>query len=265
MATEPSVLAAAAGPSPRWVLLNYYGCRRDSIAAQAKDAVASCTSTGRRFRVSFLLAAPPASSSLYYDWVGQGWEGWDGDLADPLRVVAAHGDSVLLEMTKVPRNRWQEQHHTSVTTDYFLYYSGDGAARPPSLSLLPGCYVPMLYERGEVDGERRSRPRRLPKGGAGVLRRGNGDGDLLVAHLEVSYDEPRDTAELCVLRLGHHEWVLNQAVPIVSDGKLPVADAMRRWETDAVVPVGDRLLCFVDYLRGFLLCDMAAVAAGARG
>ncbi|KAF8711105.1 hypothetical protein HU200_029111 [Digitaria exilis] len=32
---------------------------------------------------------------------------------------------------------------------------------------------------------------------------------------------------------------------------------MQRWLTDVAVPVGDRFLCFVDYMRGFLLCDMA--------
>lgn len=42
---------------PRWVLLNSKRCHRESIVAEAKDAVASCTSTGRWFHVSFLLGA----------------------------------------------------------------------------------------------------------------------------------------------------------------------------------------------------------------
>jgi hypothetical protein len=30
------------------------------------------------------------------------------------------------------------------------------------------------------------------------------------------------------------------------------------WQTVAVIPVGDRYLCWLNYLTGFLLCDMAA-------
>ena len=32
---------------------------------------------------------------------------------------------------------------------------------------------------------------------------------------------------------------------------------MRRWQADTAVPVGDRFLCWVNYLLGFILCDMA--------
>jgi hypothetical protein len=28
------------------------------------------------------------------------------------------------------------------------------------------------------------------------------------------------------------------------------------WETDAVVPIGDRFLCWVDYYSGLMLCDV---------
>ena len=61
---------------------------------------------------------------------------------------------------------------------------------------------------------------------------------------------------------GRGDWLLIQAVPIVCDGELASggegARLMRDWETDAAVPAGDRFLCFVDYLRGVLLCDTAA-------
>ena len=45
------------------------------------------------------------------------------------------------------------------TSDYFLYQAGAGR-RPPSLSLLPGCYVSMQYQR---DKDARQVPTATPK------------------------------------------------------------------------------------------------------
>ncbi|RCV37316.1 hypothetical protein SETIT_8G053100v2 [Setaria italica] len=194
--------------------------------------------------------------------VGAGWEGGDGELAKPLRVVATHDDYVLLEM-RAPHNRWHGQDRDSIKFDYLLYEAADngisaGVPRLLSLSLLPGCYFSMRYERGEgSDGgdglrPRRRRARKLlrcdagppapwrqqPRGGPPrrVARQAPGNEGAL-------RPPPRPIG---------HEWELNQAVPIIH------GEAMRRWQTDATVPIGDRFLCFVDYLHGFLLCDMAA-------
>ena len=72
-------------------------------------------------------------------------------------------------------------------------------------------------------------------------------------------------AELCVLSTScRGDWELMQAVPIVYDGEAASSGAgegarlMLDRQTDAAVPAGDRFLCFVDYLRGVLLCDTAA-------
>uniref|UniRef100_K3ZM06 DUF1618 domain-containing protein n=1 Tax=Setaria italica TaxID=4555 RepID=K3ZM06_SETIT len=152
--------------------------------------------------------------------VGAGWEGGNGELAKPLRVVATHDDYVLLEM-RAPHNRWHGQDRDSMKFDYLLYEAADngtgaGVPRLLSLSLLPGCYFSMLYKRGEgSDGVARQAP-----GNEGALR-----------------PPPRPIG---------HEWELNQAVPIIHG------------ETDAATPICDRFLRFVDYLHGFLLCDMAA-------
>uniref|UniRef100_A0A0E0MD16 DUF1618 domain-containing protein n=1 Tax=Oryza punctata TaxID=4537 RepID=A0A0E0MD16_ORYPU len=66
-----------------------------------------------------------------------------------------------------------------------------------------------------------------------------------------SEEHRRDTlegAELVVLRSG--EW---SATPIIhDDGK---GEELSYWETDMAVPVGDRLLCYVDLYRGVILCD----------
>ncbi|OEL22323.1 hypothetical protein BAE44_0016658 [Dichanthelium oligosanthes] len=78
---------------------------------------------------------------------------------------------------------------------------------------------------------------------------------------ESNDDKPMVNAELCVLRHGRGVWELMEAVPVVLDemassGK-GAAKLMQEWETDAAIPIGDRFLCFVDYLRGMLLCDTA--------
>ncbi|OEL19748.1 hypothetical protein BAE44_0019233 [Dichanthelium oligosanthes] len=256
----PPAIAGADSSCPRWVMLPRYAQRRDSSVsvADAKTSAAACTSTGRTFRISFGVAVPPAISSFYYDWVGGRAPASDEYFWKPT-VVATHGDCILLEMRR-PCIRERGFIHMPVL-DYFLYEAAAGA-RPPSLLLLPACYIPTLYERGCSDEARRATPRIMGEN-TGILRRG--EDELLVVQLDLlSRHVPRGTAELCVLRHGGDdlEWKLKM-VPIVHgegsrDGQGETPTPRQWWETDAAVPVGDRFLCWVDYFRGFLLCDMAA-------
>ncbi|CAL4995038.1 unnamed protein product [Urochloa decumbens] len=297
--------------SPSWVLLNSFGSRKDdaTIVGDARTVADSCTSTGHPFRVSFGLAPPPASSYLNYTWLGATGPP-RADTSDRPRFVAAHNDVVLFELRTLPTPQARFYH-----SDYFLYQAA-GPARPPSLSLLPACYIPMQYERhrcGGVTGRREDFPRIMEEKDTVVLRRR--DGDLFVAQLEVSYgDEESNEAlinemsevsddddevqpeavsddedevpeavsddddvpaasrrvrrmnfELCVFRPGvsNDGWELKQAVPIVyGDGESASGggiDAKHlpdwQWQTDAAIPVSDRFLCFVDFLRGILVCD----------
>ncbi|KAL6658325.1 hypothetical protein ACP70R_003911 [Stipagrostis hirtigluma subsp. patula] len=272
--TQPSELSASPPASttscPRWVMLHHrYGEHRDSTTADDGDTAVVCrTSTGWLIRFSFVFAAPPASSLLCYDWAGRAPR--EDDYFEPPRFVAAHGDSILLEMwapLKRPRGS------SSVPIDHILYQTGAAGGGPPSASLLPACYFPMQYE------SRRNNARRMRTEDTGILRRG--EDDLLVAQLEVTYDEPYDTAELCVLRPGG-EWELRRAVPIVfNDDDGSNGNELIRWrDTDAIVPIGDRsggsristmgivphaptvdpplgdrFLCWINYFCGFLLWD----------
>ncbi|KAL6653491.1 hypothetical protein ACP70R_009069 [Stipagrostis hirtigluma subsp. patula] len=195
--TQPNELSVSPPASttscPRWVMLHRYGEHRDSTAADDGHTAVVCrTSTGWLIRFSFVFAAPPASSLLCYDWAGRAPR--EDDYFEPPRFVAAHGDSILLEMwapMKRPRGS------SSVPIDHILYQTGAAAGGPPSASLLPACYFPMQYERRR---DVRDNARRMGTEDTGILRRG--EGDLLVAQLELTYDEPYDTAELCVLRPG---------------------------------------------------------------
>ncbi|KAF8766227.1 hypothetical protein HU200_007734 [Digitaria exilis] len=102
-----------------------------------------------------------------------------------------------------------------------------------------------LYEAATVTGKKKHDdedldPSPLWSDYTGILLR-RGDGEVVVARLEE----------------------IDQEVPIIH-GESTAGQAqelMQWWKTDEAVPVGDRFLCFVDYLRGFLLCDMAAAAA----
>ena len=77
-----------------------------------------------------------------------------------------------------------DRRYETAVTDYFLYE--ESAARPPSLLLLPGCSLPMAWERGEEAVEHAGcfpTARYLWKNDTGILRRGAGE--VLVAQLEV--------------------------------------------------------------------------------
>ncbi|TVT96817.1 hypothetical protein EJB05_57956, partial [Eragrostis curvula] len=170
-------------------------------------------------------------------------------------VIATHDDCILFDVIVHERhgNFGCGNVHE---VDYFLYEAE--ASRPPSLSLLPACYFPNLYD------DRRDLPakaRGMDKDSTGLLRRGE-DG-LLVAELELPYNGPRDTAELCILQPGCCEWEL-RVVPIIFPNTGEPNKLMEGWRTDVVVPVSDRFLCWVDYLRGFLLGDMAEASPKLR-
>ncbi|OEL16601.1 hypothetical protein BAE44_0022380 [Dichanthelium oligosanthes] len=94
----------------------------------------------------------------------------------------------------------------------------------------------------------------------GVLRRGDGDDDLVVAQLEVmpSYSERRGMADLCVLRHGRSQWELKRSLPIVHDEGDKGDEVLDAWQSSTVVPVADRYLCWVEYHSGLIICDMAA-------
>ncbi|KAF8697384.1 hypothetical protein HU200_035980 [Digitaria exilis] len=85
-----------------------------------------------------------------------------------------------------------------------------------------------------------------------LRRRVKEDGDdlLVVAQLRVANDAPFNTAKLCVLRHGGRgggEWELKEAVPIVHHHGGGAHDLKTWQDTDVVVPVGDRFLCWVNF------------------
>ncbi|KAL6658435.1 hypothetical protein ACP70R_004021 [Stipagrostis hirtigluma subsp. patula] len=240
--------AAGATKDSRWVILNELVRRKnDAVVADAKTMAAeSPTSTGYHLRIYFSHAAPPASSSLYYDWAGSA-PGAQEYAGEP-EIIAAHADSVLFQIKQRLRG---SSHHTS---DYFVYSTS--AAKPPTLSPIPA--IPSeLVEPHRCN---------INMWSTGLLR--CGEDELMVVHLDLMTDRPRETAYLYVLRFSRREWELKPAVPIVVDeggtSNEPVQNQMPQ-TTDVAVPVGDRFMCWADYNRsGLLLCDMAEASPKLR-
>ncbi|CAD6254571.1 unnamed protein product [Miscanthus lutarioriparius] len=171
------------------------------------------------------LAEPPAVSCVCLH-IPDGLDARDSE------VLAAHGDSVLIEVSI------EEKH--GYMTDHFVYNAGDAAADPPrlpSLSLLP--------------------PFHLAYHGTGLVR--HGEDELVVAQLlTVSAARPEPAtlelmrvADLSLFRAG--EWSVRRLQIRFRDAS-KVRELPSFW--NAVVAVGDRLLCWVDQrLLGVMLCD----------
>ncbi|KAM0867897.1 hypothetical protein ACQ4PT_041701 [Festuca glaucescens] len=235
--SDPTTAVVARRP---WVLLDRLGHRNDHVIAEDATVASSRTSTGKDIQVSFRFAAPPATSRLYLGWVG-GPSKENSSFAYP-RVIAAHADSVLLQLTDPPR------------IDYFVYKAGSGG--PPSLSLLPQS-TDIRYSGGPALTRGDQRQRMVDRKAIGVLRR-RADHAFAVAELSKAGGEGTPVAfELCVLispgpaSTSCKTWELRH--PQVRDAKGFQVRTLTCWETDAVVPVGGRSLCWVDYYHGLLL------------
>jgi hypothetical protein len=139
---QPPSDPSSAAAYPRWVMLQQdmeveaegSSC---STSGASKTLAAARTSTGHLIQVSLRLTEPPGVSCVCLQIP-------DGLDAKYSMVVAAHGDSVLIE---VPHGH---------TIDHFVYSAGAAAADPPrlpSMSLLPPFRLGRptgLVRRGEA-------------------------------------------------------------------------------------------------------------------
>jgi hypothetical protein len=182
------------------------------------------------------IAMPPASSFLYYDLLDCGPR-YKACAWDPT-VIATQGDSVLFEMN-----------HVVAGSNYLVYTTGAAATTPPSLSLVPAYIIRTGWQLRKVS--------LLPEN-TGILRRGQEE--LIVAQLEESTDgRPQNRANIWVLHVGERKWKLKAAVPLVADTGGSTTRQAAPWqgsESNKVVGVGGRFLCWVHYRNGILVCDM---------
>ncbi|TVU26555.1 hypothetical protein EJB05_29107, partial [Eragrostis curvula] len=241
-----------------------------SAAADANTLAAARTSAGHRIAISLDLAPPPAESHarVYFPDGGVtetviAYEARILPNADVIAtVIAAHGGSVLVEVSLIDIHAYRSQ-----TDDYFVYDAAADPPRPPSLSLLPPCYHTEPDNQGSLErrvpsmsllppcyyGAREPKPERRVLDGTctGLVRRRGENGDeIVVAELKavVGSRETPATAELVQFRSG--EWSVVR--PAFS------GDELTRWGgTHGVVPAGDGgMLCFFNLHGGLMLCDV---------
>ncbi|CAL4989299.1 unnamed protein product [Urochloa decumbens] len=239
---ETQAISSVASSYPPWVMLKRQATRSsdEDSAADVKTLATGRTTSGHLVGVSLSLAAPPAASRICVQIP-------DGVEMQSCHILAAHGDSILVEMfcrgLEWGENDW---------TDYFVYNAGDAAAkppRPPSLMLLPFCPV-----QGALYNDT-----------TGLLCRGEDD-ELVVAELRaVEVGERRSkkkVPKLLMLRSG--EWIVVKK-PLISHVNGEVSEMLPpKWNSDTVFPVNDRTLCWVDLSQGVIFCDVLHESPGLR-
>ncbi|KAL6609608.1 hypothetical protein ACP70R_039577 [Stipagrostis hirtigluma subsp. patula] len=234
-------------PFPSWVVFDKYIYRKDPDSFPEDDAetpsAAARASNGDPILVSFRLLAPPEASHLYLHYPPEAEE------FNETAVVAADGDSVLFRVVAPPSGPVDPSFSWCCHTDYFVCKAGGSSG----LSLsgpLPPCYV----DEWQMAGQGRAvHSHMLRARDIGLLRRG--EEEFAVADLMMLVPDDTDAApveaELFRYRshAGSHQWEIKR-LPILS-----CSAGLHQWTTDAVIPF-DRYLCWIDYYRGILFCDV---------
>ncbi|KAK3124529.1 hypothetical protein QOZ80_7BG0587880 [Eleusine coracana subsp. coracana] len=268
-AASSSGFAMTTAAFPSWIMLERFVFRRDNEESfpNAPISVRGVTSWDAPFFVAFCLADPRHVSRIYARLPGFP----DPRKQVPLAILAAHRHVVLLRVaTKTSEG--------AILQDFFIYDATEGSSAF-SLKALPACMEPDLDFHTRRDGRRIRRRRAPPQaekeapakrrvmaiGSMGILCRDKQE----FAVAELNLFKPSRTqifADICMLRSGTSssgnpcgEWN-SMRVPIRLNGDNPAHEDMWLlccWQTDTVVPF-NRYLCWIDYYRGILFCDVFA-------
>ncbi|KAL6614387.1 hypothetical protein ACP70R_036657 [Stipagrostis hirtigluma subsp. patula] len=174
-------------------------------------------------------------------------------------VVAAHGEAVLFRL-KIDYERLLSPHKA---VDYFIYWAGPSG---PKLTLLPRWYMTELEILAAEKGGSWNRTQRITMGirGTGLLLTGC-EGGFVVAELQLNVDKLEDSdaplegklIRLCsdreAVATGTDKWEVKYTT--ARGGKAKFGDLCGWWRTDVVLPYGN-YLCWVDYFRGIIFCDV---------
>lgn len=237
-------MSAAAFPS--WAILEPFVFRRDDDdsfpdLSKAPVRASGTTSLGAHFRIAFSFAEPPRVSRLYAQLPG-----FPGpDKQTPLAFLATHHHLALLQVCTLRPN-------FVIVQDFFIfsaYHDPSSLQRLPPSSEMdaqpPPGHLDYLVER------RLLRDRHI-----GLLCRGEGEQEFVVAELNLSKSRNKVHADIFFLkstvpaRCGE-KWNFVR-VPILHSGN---PDDLIFWQTEGVVPI-DHWLCWIDYSRGMLFCDL---------
>ncbi|KAL6609611.1 hypothetical protein ACP70R_039580 [Stipagrostis hirtigluma subsp. patula] len=240
---------------PSWVVFDKCIYRKDPASFREDDAetpsARSRASNGEPVLVSFRLAAPPAASRLYLHYPREAEE------FNETALVAAHRDSVLFRVVVAPSSVPVDSSFPwCCHTDYFVCRAG-GSSGLSLAGPLPPCYV----DEWQMAGQGRAvHSHMLRARDIGLLRRG--EEDFAVADLMMLVPDDTDAApveaELFRYRstTGSRQWEAKR-LPIICRGEDRARAGLHWWTTDAVVAF-DGHLCWIDYFRGILFCDVLA-------
>ncbi|KAF8677282.1 hypothetical protein HU200_046767 [Digitaria exilis] len=253
---------------PNWAILEPFVFRRDDSSSfpdktKAPIRASATTSWGASFRIAFVFADPPRVSRLYAQLPGFP----DPKKQTPLAILGTHRHLALLRVGMQTPAR-------DIIQDFFVYSAHD----PSELRLLPPCTAPHtddslrpipLEEEEEEEGAPAQR-RLLGVTSMGLVSRGEGEQDFAVVELKLSnLTRTEVCADICLFRSSPDllpsarvlpggeiggQWD-SMRVPIVRSSDPDDTWQLCLWQTDAVVPVG-RWLCWIDYRRGILFCDV---------
>ncbi|RCV17323.1 hypothetical protein SETIT_3G211000v2 [Setaria italica] len=236
---------------PDWVVLDHqiFPKDLDSFRNNVVTSAEVCASNSELVRVSFILSALPGTSRLCVHLK----EGHELSCLDT--VVAAHGKAVLFRL------KVDFEGLTGKAIDYFIYWAYTSG---PKLSLVPRYYstVKEIAAAEEGSWRRRLRYRMANYRGIGLLLTGDSE-EFVVAELRLNLSKLEDDVdaplegELFRLRSdgagAAGEWEVKNTS--VRDGKPTFRDIHGWWEAHKVVPYA-RYLCWVDYYRGVIFCDV---------
>jgi hypothetical protein len=240
-------------PFPDWVMLNRFGRTYSHVdiaaafeAAKKKSAVEVETATGRRFFLSFTLSDHPEGISyLDIEWPVEGSAGHNLRNALAYPYVRATDEDLVLFDISIPS---EPRFYYGLPSDLFVYTADPS----PSVQMLPVYAKPREKERPFLMSSRTT----------GILRLA--DDRYIVSDLNVYRDEKdgSDTcsmlAELLVFDSKSDEWTLFPEMPTLqlleqsNGGQFPTLLSI-----DDVLAFDRRFLCWVDYLRGVVLCDFS--------
>jgi len=241
---------------PNWVMLDphtrlNYQPKEDFLGTHAVTE----TSMGEHIYVSFRTVTPPGASRIYVSWTPcghtkgesssgkRGEDRWDQFNEHEPIVVAAHGNSILLQLT-----------FQNTQSDFFVYSL---LSTGPYLMLLPSCnhkftdgitcssgfdHMSVIEEIGLLCNAEREKF---------VVA------DLIILPSAYKDDDAPVVAELCVLQGiqdGRTITPWRAIRPQIHHDKEQGKELVW-WETDAVVPLRDSL-CYVDYFRGIFFVDV---------
>ncbi|KAL6609360.1 hypothetical protein ACP70R_039329 [Stipagrostis hirtigluma subsp. patula] len=242
---------------PTWVIVDNVIHRKD-LASFRDDrratSAAALASNGEVIRVSFILTALPGTSRPCLHCSA------DRKMCNFDTVVAAHGEAVLFRL-KIDYEGLLSLHSA---IDYFVYWAGPPG---PKLTLLPHWYMTELeILAAEEDGSwHRTQRITMEFRGAGLLLTGR-EGGFVVAELQLDSDKLEDwdaplkgkLIKLCsdmeaVFATGADKWEVKHTT--ARGGKAKFRDLRGWWKTHVVLPYGS-YLCWVDYFRGIIFCDV---------